>query len=61
MSRTHTEVDLWFVQRYFPGANRVSLHTPFDLTEPEDPWRLRSDDCDDLAAMRGMGDMQWNH
>lgn len=59
MTTQYLEEDLQLIQRYFPGARAVKLRTPFDLTEFGDPWRLRSDDCDELCAVRWYGGVQW--
>jgi len=60
--RAYLQEDLHLIRRYFPGAKTVALHTPFDLTvEPtEDPWKLRSDDCDDPSEAQCYGDLIWN-
>jgi hypothetical protein len=55
MTRTIAENDLRLIHRYFPGAQRIHARTPFDLGGPESPW-LRADDCDELAAVRWLGD-----
>jgi len=35
MKRTYLEEDLELIKRYFPGAKRTTIRTPFDLSEPK--------------------------
>lgn len=43
MNRVYLEEDLQLIQKYFPGAKAVTLHTPFELTERERRPRLAPD------------------
>lgn len=60
--RAYLQEDIQLIRRYFPGARTIALHTPFDLTvEPaSDPWKVQTDDCDELPDARWYGDLQWN-
>jgi hypothetical protein len=40
MLRAYLEEDLGLIQKYFPGAQAVTLRTPFDLTTQ--PRRLKT-------------------
>lgn len=53
MIRAHLEEDLALIKKYFPGARRVALRTPFDLTEPEDRQQLLRD------AFRAEAEADW--
>jgi len=53
MKRTYLEEDLYLIQKYFPGAKTVALHTPFDLTQrPAYVPRLTTDNFQDTATER---------
>jgi hypothetical protein len=43
MKRTYLEEDIELIRRYFPGARRTTLRTPFDLTEREHLPGIHSD------------------
>lgn len=35
MKRVYLEEDVELIQRYFPGARRTTVRTPFDLSQPQ--------------------------
>jgi hypothetical protein len=59
MIRTHLEEDLQLIQKYFPGARAVTLHTPFDLTTPEDRLALMADTFREEPKSRWYGGLLW--
>lgn len=51
MKRTYLEEDAALIQKYFPGAKTVALHTPFDLTrKPKSTVRLSADNFHDIES-----------
>ncbi len=64
MSKHYLTEDVRQIQKYFPGARAVALHTPFDLTEQPvagrqtgivtDPFR------DNEPDQHWYGDLAWN-
>ncbi|MEO6760892.1 MAG: hypothetical protein ABI220_00750 [Candidatus Saccharimonadales bacterium] len=62
MKRTYLEEDLHLIQKYFPGAKTVSLHTPFDLTDkPADGHGAAADLYhDSQPGSHWYGDLAWN-
>ena len=60
MNRTYLEEDVRLIQKYFPGAKPVALHTPFELSKPPSPWQLGTDTFQaGEIAQEWYGDMLW--
>jgi hypothetical protein len=58
--REYLHEDIRLIRKYFPGAQTVSLHTPFDLTlAPENPWEACADDRAHPAVEQS-GDLLWS-
>lgn len=60
MRREYLEEDLVLIRKYFPGARPVTLRTPFDLTVPNDPWRVRADSFRDDQATGWQRGLLWS-
>jgi hypothetical protein len=44
MKRSYLTEDVRLIQKYFPGARRTAIHTPFDLTDrPVHPGTVLTD------------------
>lgn len=59
MLRTHLEEDLSLIEKYFPGARAVTMHTPFDLTEPKERQAMQADTFRAQPQTRWYGDLLW--
>lgn len=50
MKRTYLEEDVELIRKYFPGARRTTLRTPFDLTQREHLPRVPAEDFHDTEG-----------
>jgi len=60
MERAYLEEDLRLIQKYFPGAQPVALHTPFDIGVSGRPRpSLAPDTYRAEKRSRWFGDLTW--
>lgn len=61
MKRAYLEEDLGLIRKYFPGAQAVALHTPFDLRDAIDPWQAQVNNfrADEIEE-EWYGGLLWN-
>jgi hypothetical protein len=53
MNPTYLEEDIQLIQKYFPGARRTTVRTPFDLTDhPMHPKQALTDTAQDISRSR---------
>jgi hypothetical protein len=61
MNRYYLEEDLDLIKRYFPGAQTVTLRTPFDLTTRQPKPKVQLDRFrDDEPNGHWYGGLLWN-
>ncbi len=65
MTRPHLSEDIRQIQKYFPGAQTVSLHTPFDLTNKPRPHQTSPidtfrDDEPETHWYSDLGGLSWS-
>jgi hypothetical protein len=64
MKRTYLEEDIHLIQKYFPGARRSTIRTPFDLTDhPIHPRQALTDATGDVfeSPQSWLGGTLWTH